>query len=74
MFKITRDCLQPRRLVWLALVVLAVTLSHAGYPQVARMEVLTVQSTTSTDQAFLVGGKAGKPTSLAGELRLPRTA
>lgn len=65
-------CVHSRRLISLALLFLTATLSHVGYSQVARMEVLPLRSTTLTDKEFLVGGKDGKPASLAGELRLPR--
>jgi dienelactone hydrolase len=40
--------------------------------QVARMEILTFQSMTLTDQEFLSSRKDGKPVTIAGELRLPR--
>jgi len=40
--------------------------------QVARIEVLPVQTVTLTDQQFLTGAKEGKPTLIAGELRIPR--
>ncbi|WP_269505086.1 dienelactone hydrolase family protein [Burkholderia sp. IMCC1007] len=63
----------PRHVISLAFVLVAATLSQPGYPQVARMEVLALQSTTLTDQEFLVGRKDGKPVTLAGELRLPRS-
>ncbi len=67
-----RRRLHPRPLMSLAIVLLIATLSHVGYPQVARMEVLPIRSTTLTDQEFLLGRKDGKPVTLAGELRLPR--
>jgi dienelactone hydrolase len=54
------------------MMLLGAMFSQAGYPQVARMEVLSFQSTNLTDQAFLLGRKAGQPVTLAGELRLPR--
>lgn len=41
--------------------------------QVARMEIHSFQSTTLTDQEFLSGQKEGKPVTLSGELRLPRS-
>jgi dienelactone hydrolase len=59
--------------VLLALILLSAMLSQIGYPQVARMELLTLPSTTLTDQEFLVGRKEGQPATLAGELRLPRS-
>jgi dienelactone hydrolase len=40
--------------------------------QVARMEILTFQSMTLTDNEFLLGRKDGKSVIIAGELRLPR--
>ncbi len=40
--------------------------------QVARIEVLPLQKLTLTDQQFLTGVKEGKPTLIAGELRIPR--
>ena len=52
-----------------ALAVGAVTTASA---QVARIEVLPIQSTTLTDQEFLSGRKDGKPVTIAGQLRLPR--
>lgn len=63
---------RSRHLISLALVFLTAALSHVGYPQVVRMEILPLPSTTLTDQEFLVGRKDGKPVTLAGELRLPR--
>jgi len=41
--------------------------------QIARMEIHSFQSMTLTDQEFLTGRKEGKPVTLAGELRLPRS-
>jgi len=43
-----------------------------GYAQIARVELHPFQSTTLTDQEFLIGQKEGKPVILAGELRIPR--
>jgi len=40
--------------------------------QVARIEVLPLHTVTLTDQQFLTGAKEGKPTLIAGELRIPR--
>jgi dienelactone hydrolase len=48
--------------------------SFAGNSYVARMEIITFQSTTLTDQEILSGKKEGKPVTLAGELRLPPSA
>lgn len=52
-------------------VLLATGVSIAGDSYVARMEVITFQSTTLTDQEILSGRKEGKQVTLAGELRLP---
>jgi dienelactone hydrolase len=41
--------------------------------QVARMEIHSFQSMTLTDQELLTGKKEGKPVTISGELRLPRT-
>ena len=54
----------------LALAVAAPSLSNA---QVARTEIHSFPSTTLTDQEFLSGRKEGKPVTVAGELRLPRS-
>jgi len=51
---------------------LSVGSSFAGNSYVTRMEIITFQSTTLTDQEILGGRKEGKPVTLAGELRLPR--
>jgi dienelactone hydrolase len=40
--------------------------------QVVRIEVLPLRTMTLTDQQFLTGVKEGKPTLIAGELRIPR--
>ena len=55
--------------------ILAVASSSAAtsYAQVARMELHSFQSVTLTDKQFLVGEKNGKPVTLVGELRLPRS-
>ena len=39
--------------------------------QVARVELIPFQTTTLTDQEFLVGKREGKPATIAGELRIP---
>ncbi|WP_028214927.1 dienelactone hydrolase family protein [Paraburkholderia mimosarum] len=72
MFAIERRRSHQRHLVSLALILLSAMLSQIGYPQAARMEVLSLQSSTLTDQEFLVGRREGQPVTLAGELRLPR--
>ena len=40
--------------------------------QIARVEIHPFQSTTMSDHEFLIGQKAGKPVTIAGELRLPK--
>jgi len=52
----------------------SVGLSFAGNSYVARMEIITFQTKTLTDQEILSGKKEGKPVTLAGELRLPLSA
>lgn len=52
---------------------LTVGVAGPGHAQIARMEVLTISSLTLTDQEFLTGRKDGKPVTLAGELRFPRS-
>jgi dienelactone hydrolase len=44
-----------------------------GYAQVARVEIHPYQSITLTDQEFLSGRKEGKPVTIAGELRIPKS-
>lgn len=66
-------CTCCRRLVLVAAGILLVSLAHTGYAQVARMEVIPFESLTLTDQEFLVGREDGKPVTIAGELRLPRS-
>lgn len=73
MFVIERRRSYQRSLVSLALILLTAMLPKIGYPQVARMEVLSLQSRTLTDQEFLVGRVEGQPVTLGGELRLPRS-
>jgi dienelactone hydrolase len=60
-----------RALLLIALAAIAPTTSFSQVG-IARMEVLSFQSLTMTDQAFLTGSKQGKPVTIAGELRLPR--
>jgi hypothetical protein len=38
----------------------------------AKVELYVLQTTTLTDEQFLTGAHEGKPTTIAGELRLPR--
>lgn len=54
-----------------ALFVFVSSFSCVGHAQVARMEVISFESRTLTDEEFL-DGKPGKPVTIAGELRLPR--
>lgn len=42
------------------------------YAQIARIEFHAVRTTTMTDEQFLNGMKEGKPSTIAGELRIPR--
>lgn len=47
--------------------------SHSAYAQTfVRIELRTIESMTLTGEQFLTGDKSGKPTILAGELRIPR--
>lgn len=43
------------------------------FAQVARTEIHPFQSVTPSDKEFLTGREGGKPVTLAGELRLPRS-
>src|SRR6266849_2119321 len=62
-----------RKWLFVAIVsVLSVLMVPLGYAQIARVELHPFQSTTLTDQEFLIGQKEGKPVILAGELRIPR--
>ncbi|WP_233887161.1 dienelactone hydrolase family protein [Paraburkholderia flagellata] len=60
-------------LVRIALICICNCLVNAGHAQVARMEVIPIPSVTLTDQEFLSGRDDGKPVTVAGELRLPRS-
>jgi hypothetical protein len=40
--------------------------------EAAKIELHSLQTTTLTDEQFLTGGSNGQPTTIAGELRLPR--
>lgn len=62
-----------RLFVYTSLAMLVAGTPTGGYAQVARMEIHSFQSTTLTDQEFLSGHKEGRPVTLAGELRLPRS-
>lgn len=44
----------------------------ASNAQIARMEIHSFPTTTLTDQEFLTGRKEGVPTTISGELRLPK--
>jgi len=57
--------------MFVTLNLLLLMLAQAAHAQVARMEVISFQSTTFTDAEFL-DGRPGKPVTIAGELRLPR--
>ncbi len=46
--------------------------AQSSSAQVARIEVHPIQTMTLTDQQFLAGAKDGKPTTVAGVLRIPR--
>jgi len=46
--------------------------TQSSSAQVARTEVHPIQTMTLTDQQFLTGAKDGKPTIVAGVLRIPR--
>lgn len=46
--------------------------AQSGSAQVARTEVHPIQTMTLTDEQFLIGAKDGKPTTVAGVLRIPR--
>ena len=50
-----------------------IAIPGTSFAQIARMEVLSFQSLTMSDQSFLTGSKEGKPVTIAGELRLPRS-
>lgn len=63
-----------RKLELLALVGLALAglCTRSSSAQIARTEVHPIQTMTLTDQQFLTGAKEGKPTTVAGVLRIPR--
>jgi dienelactone hydrolase len=67
----------PQRMVKSLLIVLVTasitSLSSASFGQTfVRMELRPVASATLTGEQFLTGDRAGKPTTLAGELRIPK--
>jgi len=47
--------------------------TQSSNAQVARTEVHPIQTMTLTDQQFLTGAKDGKPATVAGVLRIPRS-
>jgi hypothetical protein len=57
---------------------LALAQTAAGEPSVkdlaARAEIRAIETLNVSDQQFLTGDKNGKPVTIAGELRLPRSA
>lgn len=48
------------------------TTNDKGSARIARTEVRPIQTITLTDEQFLTGTKHGKPTTIAGVLRIPR--
>ena len=64
--------LSKRNLLIPACLLCAGLCSQSGSAQVARTEVHPIQTMTLTDQQFLTGAKDGKPTTIAGVLRIPR--
>ena len=66
------------RILRAACVVLGVTAAQSAMAEpsvtdlAARTELRAVETLTLSDQQFLTGDKNGKPTTIAGELRLPR--
>ena len=68
------------RILRAACVVLGVTAAQSAMAEpsvtdlAARIELRAVETLTLSDQQFLTGDKNGKPTTIAGELRLPRGA
>ncbi|MBB2927846.1 dienelactone hydrolase [Paraburkholderia silvatlantica] len=61
------------QLIRIALICICSCLATAGHAQVTRMEVIPIPSVTLTDQEFLSGREDGKPVTVAGELRIPRS-
>ena len=58
-------------LVGLAVSIIFSTITGPAYAQ-SRVEIRPVETVTLTNQQFLTGNKNGKPTMLAGELRIPK--
>ncbi|TCF98365.1 carboxymethylenebutenolidase [Paraburkholderia strydomiana] len=61
-----------RHAIPLVFLLVVASLPRVGYAQTARMEVISFESVTLTDQEFLSGREDGKRATVAGELRLPR--
>ena len=55
-----------------ALFLLVPSMAQLAAAQAAHVEIRPVEAVTLTDRQFLTGDKNGTPTTLAGELRLPR--
>ena len=61
-------------LFWSAIfVIVSAGQGAVAQTQVARIEVFPIESITVSDEEFLAGKKDGKPVTLAGELRIPRS-
>lgn len=65
-----RKCLFVMTLIIILLT--SVSLTALADEEVDRIEILTLDSMTLTDQQFLQGNKNGIPVTIAGELRFPR--
>ncbi len=63
----------PYAAIRIVLICVFSCLANAGHAQVTRMEVIPIPSVTLSDQEFLGGREDGKPVTVAGELRLPRS-
>jgi dienelactone hydrolase len=62
--------LAPRVSFVFSVLLLATASARADY--VARTEVIPIQTMTLTDEQFFLGSQDGKPTTIAGVLRLPK--
>lgn len=64
----------PSRGWVISLVTLTVTMALAlgASAETVRIELYTMQTTTLTSEQFLTGVKDGRPTTITGELRIPR--
>jgi dienelactone hydrolase len=61
------------RLRWIVPVFYALLFDVESYAaEAAKIELYLLQTTTLTDEQFLTGARDGQPTTIAGELRLPR--